>query len=77
MAMGRPQKWGEPTMQVSMRLPVSVVKKLDAMGDSRADVIVGLMATHAATKPPTDCEHETVKVLDYMTICADCGERVA
>lgn len=41
---GRPQKWDEPTRQVSIRLPYSTLEAMDRMGSSRAEVIVRLVA---------------------------------
>lgn len=43
---GRPRKWDEPTIHVSMRLPYSVLQQIDEMtrpGISRTDVIVSLV----------------------------------
>ena len=43
---GRPRKWDEPTIHVSMRLPYSILQQIDEMtrpGISRTDVIVSLV----------------------------------
>ncbi|WP_297506491.1 hypothetical protein [Thermococcus sp.] len=43
---GRPRKWDEPTEHISLRLPLSILQKIDEMtrpGVSRTDVIVALV----------------------------------
>lgn len=66
-----------------MRLPISVLNRLDATGTSRAAAVVALVRGHEEGPPDASpvegspsCPHTTVKVLPYMTVCADCKERL-
>jgi|TARA_Y100000310_G_C20655818_1_gene801915 metal-responsive CopG/Arc/MetJ family transcriptional regulator len=44
--IGRPPKYGQPTVRVSVRLPADIAAAIDSLamaGDSRSDVIVELL----------------------------------
>jgi hypothetical protein len=78
--MARPQKYAEPTVHVSVRLPQSLVEELQRHQGTLSEAIVRACQTQAkrGSRIPeiAKCPHKRVAQVTKGTACLDCGDFV-